>query len=63
MTCKPAGAKVSSAMLPGLNQTLQPCVTGLVPERLQIETTIDRGALGVITGWLRAVGGVAGAEK
>ena len=55
---KSPGAKVSSAILPGLNHELQPCVTGLDQERVQIETTMDPGALAVIVGWLKAVGGV-----
>ncbi len=55
---KNPAAKVSSTILPGLNQMLQPCVTGLEPERLQIETTIDPGALAMITKWLRSAAGV-----
>jgi pimeloyl-ACP methyl ester carboxylesterase len=50
---KSPGAKVTSEVLPGLNQMLQPCVTGLQAERLSIETTIDRGALAKIVDWIR----------
>lgn len=50
---KHADPQVTSASFEGLNQVMQPCVTGLAAERLQIETTVDPRVLNSVTQWLR----------
>jgi hypothetical protein len=51
-------AEVTVREFPGLNQMLQPGVTGLAVERLQIETTIDAAALEAVVTWLRSAAGM-----
>jgi pimeloyl-ACP methyl ester carboxylesterase len=54
-TLRKAGNKdVTTKALPGLNHLLQQAETGLPGEYASIEQTVDPGALGLVTSWIRA---------
>lgn len=49
---------LTSVRLKGLNHLFQPATTGLLGEYTTIETTFDKHALGVISGWISATTGI-----